>query len=126
MKNYLNKGHSLNMDNYYNSMKLSNALLKHKVHSTGVLRRNRKGKPKLIMNKKLKKGEHIWRRKVSDREVGLANKKTNHSKLSSILIMSGINRLDQMISYYSSPKKTYTFFKLYYYFLNVYSSTGPH
>jgi len=34
MENYLNKGHSLYMDNYYNSMILSNTLLKYKTHTT--------------------------------------------------------------------------------------------
>lgn len=65
MKNYLNKGHSLYMDNYYNSLTLSNTLLEHKTHSTGTLRKNRKGNSKFIIDKKLKKGEHIWRRKNS-------------------------------------------------------------
>jgi len=63
MENYLNKGHSLYMDNYYNSLTLSNTLLEYKTHTTGTLRKNRKGNPKCIIDKKLKKGDHIWRRK---------------------------------------------------------------
>lgn len=42
MKPYLNKGHHLYMDNYYNSIDLSNQLFKQKTHTTGTLRRNRK------------------------------------------------------------------------------------
>lgn len=63
MENYLNKGHSLYMDNCYNSLTLSNTLLEYKKHTTGTLRKNRKGNPKCIIDKKLKKGDHIWRRK---------------------------------------------------------------
>jgi len=37
MKPYLNKGHSLYMDNFYNSVTLSNLLLEKKTHSTGTL-----------------------------------------------------------------------------------------
>lgn len=65
MKNCLNKGHSLYMDNYYNSLALSNTWLEHKTYSTETLRKNQKGNPKFIIDKILKKGEHVWRRKNS-------------------------------------------------------------
>ena len=58
---YLSKGHHLFMDNFYNSIELSKELLRHKTHTTGTLRSNRKGNPKEVTSKKLKKGEHIWR-----------------------------------------------------------------
>jgi len=48
MNNYLNKGFSLYMDNYYNSVTLSNTLLDLKTHTTGTLRKNRKGNPKVV------------------------------------------------------------------------------
>jgi len=63
MNNYLNKGFSLYMDNYYNSVTLSNTLLELKTHTTGTLRKNRKGNPKFVIDNKLKKGQHVWRRK---------------------------------------------------------------
>lgn len=63
MSPYLNRGHHLVMDNFYNSAKLSENLLKHKTHTTGTLRSNRKGNPKVVTFKKLKKGEYIWRRR---------------------------------------------------------------
>jgi len=62
MKPYLNKGHSLYMDNFYDSVTLSNLLLEKKTHSTGTLISNRKGNPKEVTAKKLKRGEYVWRR----------------------------------------------------------------
>lgn len=63
MQPYLNKGHHLFMDNFYNCVELSKELLKHKTHTTGTLRPNRKGNPQEVTSKKLKKGEYIWRRR---------------------------------------------------------------
>ncbi|KAI4474032.1 hypothetical protein M0802_015829 [Mischocyttarus mexicanus] len=37
MQPYLNKGHHLFMENFYNSVELSKELLKHKTHTTGTL-----------------------------------------------------------------------------------------
>ncbi len=62
MNPYLNKGHNLFMDNYYNSFRLSTYLLSKKTHVTGTLRANRKNNPKEVVEAKLKKGEMIWRR----------------------------------------------------------------
>lgn len=63
MKPYLNKGHHLVMDNYYNSVPLSQKLLQeYKTHTTGTLRANRKQNPKVVTLQKLKKGQYIWRR----------------------------------------------------------------
>jgi len=55
MSPYLDKGHSLYMDNYYNSVTLSNVLLNKQTHVTGTLRNNRKGNLMEVVNKKLKK-----------------------------------------------------------------------
>uniref|UniRef100_A0A0N5BH23 DDE_Tnp_1_7 domain-containing protein n=1 Tax=Strongyloides papillosus TaxID=174720 RepID=A0A0N5BH23_STREA len=49
MKNYLSKGHSLYMDNFYNSIKLSERLLKFATYSTGTLRSNRKLNPREVV-----------------------------------------------------------------------------
>nr|CAI5860224.1 unnamed protein product [Callosobruchus analis] len=58
LKPYLMKGHKLFMDNYYN-VKLLNL----KTHTIGTLRANRRGHPKQLVKRKLKKGEHFWLRK---------------------------------------------------------------
>lgn len=139
MKPYLNKGHGLYMDNFYNSVTLSNALLEKKTHSTGTLRSNRKGNPKEVTAKKLKRGEHIWRRnkhvyvsKWKDKRDVLCITTKNHPKIVSTTnkygikknkpqeiedyntFMSGIDRSDQMVSYYSCPRKTARWYKRYY------------
>lgn len=59
MDPYLNKGHHLYMDNYYNCVSLSEELLKLKMHSTGTLRKDRVGNLLEVIKAKLKKGEHI-------------------------------------------------------------------
>jgi len=53
IKLFLNKGQSLYMDNFYNSVTLS-ILLEKKTHTTGTLRSNRIGNPKEVTTKKLK------------------------------------------------------------------------
>ncbi|CAH1977604.1 unnamed protein product [Acanthoscelides obtectus] len=52
-------GHSLYMDNYYNSVSLSDQLLRAKTYSTGTLRANRAGNPHSVLTKKLKKVKAI-------------------------------------------------------------------
>lgn len=126
------------MDNYYNSVSLSSKLLKHKTHSTGTLRTNRRGNPSLIVKKKLRKGEHIWRKKKTDniyvskwkdkREVlaittgykpvmVTVRNKYGVEKVKPIEIdaynrhMSGVDKSDQMLSYYSCPRKTIRWYK---------------
>ncbi|KAJ8931283.1 hypothetical protein NQ314_015824 [Rhamnusium bicolor] len=131
MKPYLDKGHYFYMDNFYNSADLSNKLLARKTHTTGTLRSKRRGNPKEVTQVKLKKGHHIWRRAGSIYISKLRNKRdvlsittaykpelvkvTNRhgqKKIKPAAIikyndnMSGIDRADQMISYYSCPRKT--------------------
>lgn len=62
MEPYLNKGHNLFMDNFYNSVTLSTYLLSSKTHVTGTLRKDRKYNPEEVIEATLKKGEMIWRR----------------------------------------------------------------
>nr|CAI5866516.1 unnamed protein product [Callosobruchus analis] len=50
-------GHSLYMDNFYNSVGLSEQLLQEKVYTTETLRANGAGNPKEVISKKLNKGE---------------------------------------------------------------------
>lgn len=136
MAPYLNRGHHLYMDNYYNSVDLSNTLLQYKTHSTGTLRSNRKPSPKCIISKKLKRGEYIWRRtgnvyvtKWKDKRDVLSITTAHHPRLIKITNrrgqkkmkpidvaaynenMAGIDRADQLLSYYSSPRKTIRWYK---------------
>lgn len=132
MEPYLNKGRHLFMDNFYNSIPLSENLLhNYKTHTTGTLRSNRKGNPKEITDKKLKRGDHVWVRKGQvyiskwkDKRDVLSISTAHHPELVEVgnrcgkkimkpnivadynIHMSGVDRSDQMISYYSSPRKT--------------------
>nr|CAI5855560.1 unnamed protein product [Callosobruchus analis] len=63
MKPYLVKGHHLFMDNYYNSIALSEKLLNLKTHTNVTLRCNRRDNPKFLVKKELKRGAHFWVRK---------------------------------------------------------------
>lgn len=145
MQSYLTKGHTLFMDNYYNSVTLSEKLLNYKTHSVGTLRSSRKRNPKQLTGKNLKKGEHCWVRlkkvyisKWKDRREVLMITTKNHPELiqvknrygqirikpKEIAIynehMSGIDRADQMTSYYSSPRKTIRWYKkVLFYLLDV-------
>lgn len=56
----LDNGHSIYMDNFYNSVKLTKEPLKRKTYVTGTLRSNRKENPSETV-KKLKKGEMVVR-----------------------------------------------------------------
>ncbi|KAJ8942417.1 hypothetical protein NQ314_010074 [Rhamnusium bicolor] len=55
MENHLNCGRSIFMDNFYVSVDLAKELLRKKTYCTGMLRGNRKGNPKEIVNAKLQK-----------------------------------------------------------------------
>lgn len=57
LKDLKNEGRIVYIDNYYTSVKLCEDLLKHRTYVCGTLRGNRKGNPKAVCSKKLKKGE---------------------------------------------------------------------
>lgn len=65
MEDYLNKGYILHMDNFYNSVSLTNTLTSKKTYICGTLRNNRKGNPKAVTEQKLKNGELTWKRRQS-------------------------------------------------------------
>lgn len=131
MKPFLKKGHHIFMDNYYNSVTLCNKLLKQKTHVTGTLRKNRN-----VIASKLKRGEYQWARnghvyvsKWRDNrdvlcittkyhpEIIETSNRHNIKKMKPREVaeynkgMSGIDRSDQMISYYSCPRKTIRWYK---------------
>lgn len=130
---YLNLWHHVYMDNYYNSVKTSEVLLKHKIRTCGTMRINR-GFPECLKNVKLKPGQSIFRRKNdvllqiwrSKRDVRMIS--TIHSSIilesgnidwktklriqkpQSIIeynkYMKGVDRADQYLSYYSIIRRT--------------------
>lgn len=130
------KGHALYMDNYYNSFSLCQKLLDIDVYVTGTLRKERKLNPKDVVTAKLKKGEAItkyckgvavskWHDK---RDVLLISTEFENSMIEverrhgenvqkPLAIvrynenMSGVDRQDQMLSYYPSERKTLRWYK---------------
>ncbi|KAJ8933042.1 hypothetical protein NQ314_014282 [Rhamnusium bicolor] len=131
MEPYLDRGHHIFMDNFYNSVGLSKKLLKSKTHTTGTLRSDRRNNTKAVTTLKLKKGEHKWQRcgkvyvsKWKDIRDVLCITTKYHPKLIPVKnrfgqekikpeeiskyndSMSGVDRNDQMVSYYSSPRKS--------------------
>jgi hypothetical protein len=136
MRPYLLQGYHLFMDNYYNAVTLSQKLLDLKTHTNGTLRVNRKDNPKELVDRKLKKGEHVWVRKnkvyvskwVDKRPVTMLTTR-DHPHMTETAnrygkivkkpievstynkFMSGVDRSDQMINYYSSPRKTIRWYK---------------
>lgn len=61
MAEKLNNGHSLYMDNFYNSFDLATKLIQQNTYCTGTLRSERKNTPIDVKQAKLKKGETLAR-----------------------------------------------------------------
>ncbi|CAH1365982.1 unnamed protein product [Tenebrio molitor] len=55
LKEYLNAGHAVYLDNFYNSFELANNLTTHETYCTGTLNIKRKSNPKYLEAKKFKK-----------------------------------------------------------------------
>lgn len=145
IRDYLGKGHVLYVDNFYSSVALAEYLLSEKTGIVGTLRENRKGNPKKFLKTKLKKGEAVWKRKGSvvvtkwkdKRDVRMMSTRHKHQmvetrprrgevKLKPQCVldynqhMSGIDRADQMMSYYSSPRKTIRWYrKIFFHLVDV-------
>ena len=136
MDGYLDIGHSLYMDNFYNSVSLIKQLTLRSTYVCGTLRANRKGNPKELVQKGLKKGEHSWMRSESvvickwrDKrdvltisnmhKVEMVDVPNRNNKISSkpnivrdyTNYMAGVDRSDQMLSYYSATRKTLRWYK---------------
>jgi len=136
MEEKLNTGHSIFMDNFYNSYDLAQKLLEKHTYCTGTLRVNRVNTPKDVVNAKLKVGETVskysnnvmigkWKDK---REVTYISSEFQNDMVPTInrkgretlkplpikhynKFMSGIDRQDQMISYYPFTRKTIRWYK---------------
>ena len=132
MAPFLNKGHCLFMDNYYSSVKLYETLLAQGTTACGTLRLNRKGLPDDIKTTKLKKGEHMFRRKEDLLVLKWHDKKvvtfmsTAHSasfhentKGKSVPVvkssydrhMNGVDINDQNVGYYAMKRKAMKWYK---------------
>ena len=136
MENYLDKGYVLYTDNFYNSVSLAELMTQRSTHLCGTLRFDRKENPKVLTGTKLKKGEMVWRRsdevvvcKGKDKRdvltitnmhqpgiVDVTSKNGKVAKKPNIIRaynngMSGVDRSDQMLAYYSYSKKTLRWYK---------------
>jgi hypothetical protein len=130
MENKLDAGHSIYMDNFYNSYNLANKLLGRLTYCTGTLNKKRKDNPHVITSKKLEKGENIsryrngvhigkWKDKreihyISTEfadEMQEVTSKRGITTLKPLAILryneskSGVDLQDQMISYYPCERK---------------------
>jgi len=132
LSDYCGVGHSVYIDNFYNSVDLTEYLLDKNTYVTGTLRGNRKGNPSDVVNKKLKKGEltSAYNNKVicvmkwhDKRDVVIISSefgdamheyRARSGKISvkpeSVLkyneFMGGVDRSDQLMSYYPCERKT--------------------
>ena len=136
MEDFLGKGYTVFADNYYNSVKLTNFMSKKQTYICGTLRSDRKGNPKEVVSKKLKKGEVEWKRRetvvvskwkdkrdvltISNKHklelVPVKNKRGEVRMKPNIVRdynngMSGIDRSDQMLPYYQGLWKSVWWYK---------------
>jgi hypothetical protein len=137
LSNYINKGYSIYMDNFYNSIILAQKLLTLKTYCTGTLRVNRKNNPKEILQRKLKRGESIakfnssgicvlkWKdrrdvlmisSKYGSDMTSITNRRGETISKPEVVVkynryMGGIDHQDQMLSYYSCEHKTIRWYK---------------
>lgn len=145
MKDFLKKGHTVFLDNFYTSVVLAESLLQEQTSMCGTLRSDRTGNPKAVVQAKLQPGETISRQngditvmKWRDKRYVLTISTTNGPEMQevqnkrgvvknkpSMVVeynkgMGGIDRADQMISYYSSPRKSLRWYmKIFYHLLDV-------
>lgn len=136
LKEKLGNGHSVYMDNFYNSFSLSARLLANKTYTTGTLRQDRKHIPPEVKTANLKTGETIarygnsvmigkWKDKRTvfyistehENEMTEFIDKRQNIKVKPLPIvkynafMSGVDRADQMLSYYPCEHKTIRWYK---------------
>lgn len=132
LDDYYGVGHTVYMDNFYNSVDLTEYLLDKNTYVTGTLRGNRKGNPLDVVNKKLKKGQVTsaysnkgicvmkWHDKrdvlIISSEFGdamneyrarsgkITEKPEAVKKYNDF--MGGVDRSDQLMSYYPCERKT--------------------
>lgn len=136
MDGKLQSGHTLYMDNFYNSYELAKKLLDLNTYCTGTLRKSLKSNPKEVVTKKLAKGENMsmyrdnvhvgmWKDKrpvlyltteCENKMIPVANKRGQVTMKPTAIaqynkFMSGIDRQDQMMAYYPCERKTLRWYK---------------
>lgn len=137
MEEHLDVGHSVFMDNYYNSHDLAIKLLNRNTFCTGTLRMDRKNNPVEVKNKKLKTGESVerisddgvlvgkWRDKrevayitteFSNRMIRYQNKLNQEKEKPEPVYeynkyMGGVDRQDQLLAYYPCERKCLRWYK---------------
>lgn len=136
MQGKLNCGHSLYMDNYYNSLPLAAKLQSKQTYCTGTLRVDRKYLPDDVRNARLRKGEAVakygegimvasWKdkRKVlylstehENEPVTVSNKRNEERQKPLTIVkyngfMKGIDRSDQIQAHYPLERKTLRWYK---------------
>ena len=138
MEPLLDKGYNLYTDNFYTSYPLAIELLRRQTTLCGTLRKNRKHVSLKVKAKKLKKGECVAQRKgqvmvckwKDKRDVSMLS--TKHTgrivtaernnrqgeeikKPDAVLeynkFMGGVDRLDQLLSYYTPLRKTVKWYR---------------
>uniref|UniRef100_A0A1B6E873 Uncharacterized protein n=1 Tax=Clastoptera arizonana TaxID=38151 RepID=A0A1B6E873_9HEMI len=145
MRGYLDKGHSLYMDNYYNSFLLSAQLLANCTYSTGTLQKNRLFLPEEVTKANLQRGETIqryaegicvgkWKDKrdvlyiSSEHEntMAVCHNRFGQPRNKPLPIiqynayMKGVDRSDQMLSYYPCERKTLRWYKkVFFHFIQL-------
>lgn len=139
IKPYMNKGYHLFMNEFYTNIELCKELLNnYKIHSTGILYSNsKKDIPKELFLEKLKRGDHIWRRKDEiyiskwqDKHEIFSLTTSYHPQLIKVLnkleqkkmkpidvdiynqhMTLNTNKFNERLNYYSSPKQLKKWYK---------------
>lgn len=136
MNRFLGNGHSLFMDNYYNSFSLASKLLANNTYCTGTLRKARKYNPPEVTTKKLGVGQTVckyaegvvigkWKDKrevlyistqFENEMVTCANRFGVETQKPLPIVqynahMKGTDRHDQLLSYYPFEKKSLRWYK---------------
>lgn len=137
MSNYVHKGHSLYVDNYYSSVGMAEEFLNKNTYITGTLQFNRKGNPVQVIITRLQPNEACimhnsnnvtvtkWRdkREISfvstehnSEYIQTQNKYGNISFKPKVQVkynkyMRAVDKHDQMLSYYCAEHKTLRWYK---------------
>lgn len=137
MESHMNTGHALYMDNFYNSVHLTKRLLEANTYVTGTLRQDKKGNPKNLMTKKIRKNQVAsmyspegicitkWKDKreicmisseFCDQMTATRSRRGIESEKPELIVKYnkykvGIDLSDQMLSYYSCEHKCIRWYK---------------
>ncbi|KAG8234776.1 hypothetical protein J437_LFUL006608 [Ladona fulva] len=112
-------GHSVYMGNYYISVQLTEELPEENTYITGTLKPTRKGNPKEVINRKLTSCESIAR--YNSKGVEFVGEMVDVCSRSGWIVkprmikecnnyVSGVDRKDQMLSYYTCEHKLWQWY----------------